>query len=131
MLIKIEKIEPLKEDERGNAYEFPVRASKNIIVLNRHKGSISGRHYHKGTTESKSPETFFLAKGKVRIFVKDVKTGEEEEYTVEENHKIYVPAMTYHEVHALTDIMLIEFNVEEVDYAKETVKILDKEELKK
>lgn len=68
------------------------------------------------------PETFFLAKGKIKLVVKDVKTKEKKEFIVTENHLIEIPPMVYREVHALTDSMLIEFNTEVSDFKDETIK---------
>lgn len=120
MLVKITHVNPLREDKRGLAYGFTLRESKYFVVLNRKKGTISGKHYHKGTLKSKSPELFYLAKGKIRLVVKSIKTGKSEEHYVQENNIIEIPAMVYHEVHALTDIILLEFNTEYNDFKDET-----------
>ncbi len=121
MLVSITKINPPREDDRGNAYFFDVRESTYIVVINRKQGTVSGVHYHKGNTKSKSPEIFYLAAGKIKLLARDIKTKQQEEYELEANHKIEVPANIYHEVHALTDIILIEFNVEKEDFAADTV----------
>jgi oxalate decarboxylase/phosphoglucose isomerase-like protein (cupin superfamily) len=124
MLITITKLEPFKDDKRGLAFNFELRDSNYIVTLYRKKGSISGQHYHKGAFKSKSPEIFYLAKGRVKLIVKDMKLGIQEEYIVEEHSKIEIPQTVYHEVHALTDIILIEFNCEKDDFKTDTVKIL-------
>lgn len=124
MLVKIEKITPLKEDARGNAYGFEIRPAGYPIILHRKAGTRSGDHYHKGNTKSKSPEIFYLAEGKIRLTVKDMETAEEEIYEVEENTKIEIPSKIYHSVFALTDIVLIEFNVRKEDFKNDTVKII-------
>ncbi len=121
-MVKITKINPLKDDERGLAYGFTTRKSGYFIVLNTKKGAVRGKHYHKGDSISKSPEIFYLTKGKIKLFTKDVKSGETNEYEIEENNLIEVPAMVYHEVHALTEAILLEFNDEKSDFKEETIK---------
>ena len=76
MLIKITKIEPFGPDERGQAYGFPSRESGYFIVINRKKGTVSGKHYHKGLSKSRDPEIFYLIKGEIKLVAKNVKTGE-------------------------------------------------------
>lgn len=122
-MITITKLEPFKNDKRGLAFDFELRESNYIVALYRNKGSISGLHYHKGAFKSKSPEIFYLAKGKIKLIVKDMNTNKQEEYIIDEYTKLEIPAMIYHEVHALTDIILIEFNCENDDYKSDTVKV--------
>jgi len=121
-MIKIEKIKPLREDLRGLAYGFSTRKSGYFIVINRKKGTISGEHYHKGLSESKSPEIFYLVKGKVKLSVKDIKSNKEKTYEIAENSKIEIPANIYHEFLALTDIILLELNITKSDFRKDTIK---------
>lgn len=122
-MITITKLEPFKKDKRGLAFDFELRDSNYIVALHRNKGSISGLHYHKGAFKSKSPEIFYLAKGKIKLIVKDMNSNKQEEHIIEEYTKLEIPAMIYHEVHALTDIILIEFNCENNDYKSDTVKV--------
>ncbi|MBI4175875.1 MAG: hypothetical protein HY518_01615 [Candidatus Aenigmarchaeota archaeon] len=42
---------------------------------------------------------------------------------IDENSLIEIPPFIYHEVHALTDITLIEFNSEENDFVQDAVKL--------
>jgi dTDP-4-dehydrorhamnose 3,5-epimerase-like enzyme len=121
-MINITKINPLKDDPRGLAYAFTARKSGYFVVLNTKKGMVRGVHYHKGNSISKSPETFYLVKGKVKVITKNVKSGETNKYEIEENNLIEVPAMIYHEVHALVDSILLEFNDKQSDFVEETIK---------
>jgi len=116
MIVKITKIKPLRPDERGLAYGFSLRESRSFIVINRKKGTVSGGHYHKGKSMSKSPEIFYIANGKIKLIAKDIETGKSEEHVIDENNLLEVPANVYHEVHALTDTIFIEFNVEPDKY---------------
>lgn len=122
-MIKITKLKPYMKDERGLAFDFGVRDSNHIVALYRKKGSVSGLHYHKGESVSKSPEIFYVAKGKLKIIAKDVNTQKQETYIVQVHTVLEVPPMIYHEFHALTDIVLIEFNCEK-DHFKDTAKVL-------
>jgi dTDP-4-dehydrorhamnose 3,5-epimerase-like enzyme len=121
-MIKITKINPLKKDKRGLTYGLSIRETMYVVILNSKKGSVRGEHYHKGKTTSKSPETFFLAKGKIKLYIKNIKTNKKEEFVIEENNLIEIPAMIYHKIHSLTDSILIEFNTEKSDFKDETVK---------
>lgn len=120
MMIKIIKITPQQPDERGLAYAFSTRNSSFFNVLKRKKGSISGKHYHKGFSKSKSPEILYLIEGKAKMFVKEVESGIIEEFFIEENNLIKIPAWIYHEVHAITDIIFLEIYIEESDFKKDT-----------
>lgn len=122
MLIELEKIPPLRDDDRGNAYGFLNRESSYFIVINRKPGTTSGNHYHKGTVPSKDPETFFLVKGRAHLLVRDTETGKEEEYEVEENTKISIPKNVYHSFTALTEVIFLEMNVGKEDFESDTVR---------
>jgi len=116
MLINIESAEIFKEDERGKIYEFSTRPNSYFLVLYREKGTVSAKHYHKGTIKSKSPETFYLVSGEVEFLACDMMTGKEETYTIQAKTKIEVPPNTYHEVKAKTDIILLELNTDKEDF---------------
>lgn len=125
MLIKIEQPHIFQEDERGITYDFITRSSSYFIILHRKKGTVSGNHYHKGTIQSKSPETFYLIKGTIELLVRDIATGKEEQHTLQEGTKLEIPPNTYHEVKAVTDIVLLELNTDKEDfsgYESDTVK---------
>lgn len=123
MLVEITKIAPLREDDRGYAYGFSTRKNSYFIVINRKKGTVSGEHYHKGLIKSKSPEIFYLVKGKVKLLVRDTKSGKEEIYEIGENHKIDIPSNVYHEFFALEDFILLELNIEKTDFRKDSFKL--------
>jgi oxalate decarboxylase/phosphoglucose isomerase-like protein (cupin superfamily) len=116
MLVNLEQVLILKKDKRGTIYNFSTRESSYFIVLYREKGSVSGNHYHKGTIKSKVPEIFYLASGEIELLVRDIKTGKEERHIVQEKTKIEIPPYIYHEVKALTDIILLDFNVSKEDF---------------
>ena len=113
-MLKITKLEPSGIDDRGTVYDFSLRESKYFIVLNRKKGSVSGRHYHKGASKSKNPEILYLFKGKIKLITKNP----DKEIEVDENSLIEIPVGLYHEVHALTDIIIAEICVDKDDFEK-------------
>ena len=121
-MIKIQELNPLKDDYRWLTFDFDIRKSSYMVALHRKKGSINGEHYHKWNIKSKSPEVFYLAEGEVKIIAIDMYTLQRKEYIVKKYSTIEIPPMIYHEVHALTDIILIEFNIEREDFKSDTVK---------
>ena len=120
MLCEIKKAEPKSKDEREEIFEFA--SGKNVLILKRKKGTVSGEHYHLGKAKSKNPEIFFLIKGKIEFYAEHVKTKEKQKTIVEENSLIIIPPMVYHKLKALTDIVFIELNNEPDKYDKDTVK---------
>ncbi|MCK4589875.1 MAG: hypothetical protein KAT77_05495 [Nanoarchaeota archaeon] len=120
MLCEIKKIKPKSQDQRGEIFEF--KSGSHVLVLKRKKGSISGAHYHLGKSKSKNPEIFFLAQGKVELYVEDIKTKENKTEIIEENTLIKIPAKIYHEVKGLTDFILLELKNQPDKYDQDTVR---------
>jgi oxalate decarboxylase/phosphoglucose isomerase-like protein (cupin superfamily) len=123
MLVNIEKVPILQKNERGTSHGFSARESKYFTVLTRREGSISGNHYHKGKTKSKSPEILYFVKGRAKLAVEDTKTGEKEVHEINENTKVEIPAGIYHKVTALTDIIFLELATGKEDFEGDTVRL--------
>ncbi len=126
MLINIEKSSILKNDERGISYDFSTRQSGYFIVIHRKRGTISGKHYHKGEMVSKAPEIIYLVSGDIKLTARDIKTGEQEVFDLSEGVKIEIPPNMYHELEAKTDIIFLELLTDKKDFEKyksDTVKI--------
>ncbi|MFH1510073.1 MAG: hypothetical protein ABIF10_00150 [Candidatus Woesearchaeota archaeon] len=123
MPVKIKKINPFKPDKRGLAYGFTTRPSRYFIVVHRKRGTVSAKHHHKGLAKSRNPETFCLIYGTMRLYTKNLRTKKEQEHIITENHLVEIPAMVYHELHAVTDMIFIEFhNLDDSkSYDKDTV----------
>ncbi|UCG95377.1 MAG: hypothetical protein JSV92_05055 [archaeon] len=115
-MIKIKKMEPYRDTEKGSDRAFSTRDTGYIVVLHRNKGFVSGKHYHKGKSTSKSPEILYLVKGRIRIITKDIETGETEEHEASDNSLIEIPSGIYHEVHHLTDTIILELCTSEEDF---------------
>jgi len=121
VIVKITKLSLIRNDERGEGYEFSARETKDFLFVKRKKGTISGEHYHEGKSKQKDPEILILTMGKLKLYAKDLKTGEELEEIIEAPSKIEIPANVWHEVTALTDIAFIELN-SIVEHEKDTIK---------
>lgn len=110
MSLEINKIEPVYEDERGYIAEaFRGERGKQITVLYREAGSISGNHYHKGEDPSKDPERFLIIKGKLKLHAEDLEGETIADEIVDELTEIKVPANIRHIFEALEDTWFIEY----------------------
>lgn len=107
------KTTPLKElgkDQRGATYELSTRSTEGFLLAYRKAGSISGNHWHEGTSANKDPEILLLTSGKIEIYAKDLETNEEQTLTLEAPQKIEIGAKVLHTVTAITDCSFLEFN---------------------
>jgi len=108
--VHIRKLKPIEENDRGKVYEWCKGVDgKQVTVYLRNKSVKFGCHYHRGDDPSKNPERFFLIKGKVKLFAKNLKTGEELETTIDEGTEILIEPWIYHEMKALTNVIFIEY----------------------
>ena len=119
MLIKIVKTNLMREDDRGNIYDFSIPNRKYVLAMFRKKGTVSGKHVHTASIKSKNPEIFYVVSGKAKFVVRNLQTKEEEIHEVVEGNLIEIPANVYHEVHAITDIYFLEFNYSKEDFEKQ------------
>ena len=122
-MIKIERLSPVYTDKRGSTYRFKERESSEFIIVERKGDTISGQHYHKGLTKSKNPEIFFLVGGEIRLTVINIKTNEKEEHYIEKNAIVKIEPFVYHEVYALTDMIILEFLIKDEDTINDTFKL--------
>lgn len=106
-------IKPLKlfaKHERGQTLLFNNDRTGEFILGYRVKGSISGRHYHKGGAPYKSPEQLVLISGSIKLKTIDLNTKNEQVVIIDEPSWIEIPVMVWHEVLALTDSIFLELN---------------------
>jgi len=108
--VRIIELEKVKDDERGTIHQFSNREVSDLLLVKRNKGSVSAAHYHVGKSKEKDPETVVLLEGKAKIIFKNVKTGEHEEGSWEKPVKFLIDPFIYHEIHALTDVILLDMN---------------------
>jgi dTDP-4-dehydrorhamnose 3,5-epimerase-like enzyme len=90
---KLEKFQKFK-DSRGDLIVFLRRSNLEpkyqkfgqiYFVTFKKKGNIRGNHYHK-----KWREWFGMVSGRVQVVLKDIKTGETKELTLNGNTKEYI-----------------------------------------
>jgi quercetin dioxygenase-like cupin family protein len=88
--MNIEKILPVKEDERGARYDLGI-----IKLVVRKAGTISADHQHS------EPEVNYFISGQVKITIDD------ETQIITSPVKVNVPANVYHKIEAITDFILL------------------------
>ncbi len=109
-MVEILTVDKIGEDERGATHFFDTDRSGQFILAYRKKGSVSGRHYHKGTAKQKNPEQLILMQGEATINWFDVRGTGKGTLQVKAPVKIYIQPWAWHEVIADTDIIIFELN---------------------
>jgi len=108
--VVINPLHKIGENERGYTYSFDDFRQGEFLMGLRHQGSISGKHFHEGKSSQKNPEVMILFKGEVKLYVKDLKSGEEATETCTAPCSVTIPPYVWHELKALTDIGFFEMN---------------------
>jgi len=115
--LEIIKHKPKHEDERGTIIAYlSDKKIKEILIVHRKKGSVSGNHYHNGTDPSRNPEIQYIVSGKIKFIAKNLETNEREEHILEPNFEVRTYPKVFHRIEMLEDTIFIEFHVEESDY---------------
>lgn len=110
-MIKVTKIEEKGRNEKGITFEIEnLDRTGKYILAQRNKGSISGGHYHKGISPTKNPEIVFLLQGEVVLKYKSLESSDFSELKIEALSKIEIFPNTWHELHAISDILFLELN---------------------
>lgn len=109
-MVDIITVEKIGEDERGATHYFNTDRTRQFIIAYRKTGSISGRHYHKGTATTKNPEQLILMQGEATINWLDTRTSIEGSIKVKAPVRIHIQPWAWHEVIADTDIIILELN---------------------
>lgn len=106
----ITPIIPFSNDDRGFVAEYTGICVATRLVVFSKAGAIRGRHYHKGISATKNPEILLLLSGTCVCHWRTV--GEPELHTREVTApaKLEIPVFTWHELIAITDCTLMEFN---------------------
>jgi dTDP-4-dehydrorhamnose 3,5-epimerase-like enzyme len=108
--MKITPIQPFNEDGRGYNCEYmQERQGRQIMVFSK-AGAARGRHYHKGTVDSKNPEVLVLMSGICKINWKKINDKEIQAEIVTAPAQIEIPALTWHEFIFQADSVMIEMN---------------------
>jgi quercetin dioxygenase-like cupin family protein len=99
------------EDARGRIVKYPLaEPARELVVVERNKGTVSGDHYHRGLDESKNPERLFVVKGRVNLDVKNLSTGEKSSQIIGPLTELRIYPNVYHRLDALEDCVFIEVN---------------------
>lgn len=110
MSVQIHPIDIKAVDERGALHYFSTDRTGEFLLVYRNAGTISGQHYHKGISVGKNPEDMLLVQGKAKLHWKDLNTNEENTVELMAPTRVLIPANTWHELIAITDIVFIELN---------------------
>lgn len=108
--MKATPITPAGEDERGYTAEFAQERTGTHLIVFRKAGTVSGRHYHKGLSQTKDPEILILLSGTCTFSWKNINDNEliTEKYTGPV--KFEIPKLTWHEIVTDTDCTFMEQN---------------------
>ena len=109
-MIEIIPIAKIAEDQRGATHYFDTDRSGQFIIGYRKAGSASARHYHKGISKGKNPEQVILMSGEVTVNWFDIDSDAKGSSKVTAPAMIIVYPMTWHEVMADTDFVMLELN---------------------
>jgi dTDP-4-dehydrorhamnose 3,5-epimerase-like enzyme len=121
-MIAIQNFELRPGDERGKTYVFPNDRTGQFMLLYRHAGTVSGRHYHEGKVPYKNPEKLIFLSGTALLNYKDLENGTAGSVVVESPAEVIIPPQIWHEVIAQTDIVVLELNSIQ-DAASDTIKM--------
>jgi len=108
--VKIINLDLVKSDDRGSIFQFQNRDSSKLLLVKRKKGTVSGGHYHTGKNKMKDPETVIVLDGRFEISLKDLKTLKELRKTYDTPKMFKIDPYIFHEIRALTDIVLLDMN---------------------
>ncbi len=97
-------------DERGESYEFFTRPRKGFLLSYRNKGSVSGNHWHEGKSGAKNPEILLLTSGEIKLYAKDLDTGDEQIQNLKAPAVIEICPRLLHTLTAVSDCAFLEFN---------------------
>ena len=94
---------------------------KEVLVLKRKKGTIAGRHYHKGTDTTRNPEIQYIISGKLKLTVKDMRgpssnKNKFESYLLGPNTEIRISPYIYHCMEFLENTIFLELHSEVSPY---------------
>ena len=119
--VEIIKHNPKHEDARGFVSVYVAdEKMKEILMLKRKKGSVSGNHYHTGADPTRNPEIQYFVTGKIKLTVKNLDTNEKEEHILTENTEVKINPMIAHKMEMLEDTVFLEFHTEVSSYTDMT-----------
>lgn len=116
--LEIIKHQPRHEDERGDTFGYVADGFtiKEVMVIRRKRGSISGNHYHTGKDPSRNPEIQYVISGKIGLYVKNIDTNEEETHVLLPNTEVRLHPRVFHRLEMLEDSVFAEFHSIQSDF---------------
>lgn len=111
--VNISRLSLLGSNEKGDTYIMEHLRQGAFMLGYRKKGSINGKHYHKGISPQKDPEILVLLEGRCNLYCLDLKSGKEEHFTLEAPCWVEVSPMIWHELKAITRLIFYEMNSKE------------------
>ncbi len=126
-MVTVTQLNKIGEDERGATHFFSTNRTGEFIVAYRKAGSASGRHYHKGIAPHKNPEQIIIMQGEAFISWFDTRNSNHafrNSIQVVAPAKVEIAAWAWHEVMAVTDIIVFELNGLE-DAKDDTFKLMN------
>jgi dTDP-4-dehydrorhamnose 3,5-epimerase-like enzyme len=108
--VTIIPIQKIGEDQRGSTHIFDTDRTGEFIIAYRNKGSLSGRHYHKGRSVNKNPEKIIIMQGVATINWIDTRTGEKGVEKAIAPAMVQIQPFVWHEVVAEEDMVVFELN---------------------
>jgi dTDP-4-dehydrorhamnose 3,5-epimerase-like enzyme len=108
--VTIIPIQKIGEDQRGSTHIFDTDRTGEFIIAYRKKGSLSGRHYHKGRSANKKPEKIIIMQGQATVNWIDVKSGEKGVAKAIAPAMVCIEPWIWHEVVADEDMVVFELN---------------------
>jgi hypothetical protein len=109
-MVSVIPLDKIGEDERGATHYFNTNRTGQFIVAYRKAGSKSGDHYHKGFSAKKSPERIIIMNGSALLHWKDVRSDNKGEVHIVAPAMVEIDPWAWHQVVAVTDIIVFELN---------------------
>lgn len=120
--MKITTIVPAGTDERGYTAEFLQERTGTHLIVFRKAGTVSGRHYHKGLSQTKDPEILVLLSGTCTFNWKHIDDTELQTAQYTGPVKFEIPPLIWHELIPDTDCTFVEMNSIE-EHAADTFRL--------
>ena len=110
MSVTVSNIEVKAMDERGALHYFSTNRTGEFLLVYRNAGTVSGQHYHTGSSPGKNPEEMLLVQGALTLNWKNLKTSEIGTIQLAAPSRVIIPPHVWHEAKAITNIVFIELN---------------------
>lgn len=109
-MIKIKKLDPTINDERGFLFEIIPNKIRQVNFLFSKSKTIRGNHFHKKLTE-----TFFVLSGKFILDLIDLKSNKSSSHEINEGEYFEIPTYVNHTLKFICDTKMIVCYSDEFD----------------